>query len=633
MIIGILVLPINAYWIAMAEMVWHGLHFSATSLPMNAVFTLLVLIVINALLRKLNPGWMLTQAELLVIYVMIAVTTSFIAHDNMVSLMGVLPHASWFATPENEWNELFSRYLPQWLVVSDAKAAEFFYKGGVNFFASKHIVRQWLGPIFSWTAIICLIFGFLMCLNIILRKRWIEHERLPYPITQLPMDMTAPGLKLFRNRVMWIGFAIAAAIEIINGLNFLYPALPCIPIREASYNLELVLTEKPWNTLGAMYIHLRLFFIGLCFLLPLELSFSTWFFYLVRKGQNVAGQMFGWYSFPGYPFQSYQAIGAVIAICFMVIFTGRHYFLQVLRRILGMSSSVDDSDEPLRYRSAVAGIIICVILLLIICREAGMSSWVFVLFFALYAIFATAVTRIRAQLGPPVHDIGGVNPHTTLITTMGTRAFGRPNLIVFALFSWFNGTNRCHPMPHQLEAYKIAERTGMSSRKLLWVMMIFFPLGVLFAMWIYPYTLYKYGATVAVDAPGQVLGSGNAAYDSLTSWLLYPRPVDIYASGSIVMGLLFSMFLYTMRLRFIWWPFHPVGYVIGINGGSVDHYWFALILASTVKFFVLRHGGARAYRRFVPFFLGLILGDIVIACFWSIVSVIVEMPLYVVWFW
>jgi hypothetical protein len=188
-------------------------------------------------------------------------------------------------------------------------------------------------------------------------------------------------------------------------------------------------------------------------------------------------------------------------------------------------------------------------------------------------------------------------------------------------------------MPHQLEAYKIADRTGMSNKKLLWVMMVSFPVGVLTAMWIYPYTLYKYGATVAVDAPGQVLGSGNAAYYSLSSWLLYPKPVDIYASGSIVIGFLFSIFLFVMRLKFIWWPFHPVGYVMGVNGASVDHYWFALILSSTVKFIALKHGGARTYRKILPFFLGLVLGDIAIGCYWSILSIIIETPLYVVWFW
>lgn len=633
-IIGILILPLNAYWVAMTEMVWHGLHFSATSLPMNAIFILLFLLLINLLLRKINPGWVLTQAELLVIYMMLAITTSFIGHDNMVSMMGVIPHASWFATPENEWNQLFGIHLPRWLVVNNVKIAEPFYMGGANFYTGKGIVRHWLAPIFLWTTIIYLVFSVLMCLNIILKRRWIKYEKLPYPIAQLPMDMTSPGSRLFKNRLMWIGFSVAAVIEIVNGLNYLYPALPRFPIREQTYNLSRVLTEKPWDNLGATYIHFRLFLIGLCYLLPLDMAFSTWFFYLIRKSQTVLGQMFGWYSISGYPFQQYQAIGAIFAIFVMVIVTGRHYFKEVFKSVIGMKTSLDNPDEPepLSYRSAFAGIVICLALLFLICREVGMSLWVFVLFFTLYIIFATSITRIRAQLGPPVHDVMNANPHNVLITTIGTRPFGRSNLIIFALFSWFNGSNRCHPMPHQLEAYKISDRVGINSKKLLWTIMAIFPIGVLLAMWIYPYTLYKYGTSVAMDAGGQVLRSGNGTFNSLASWLLYPKPADVHASGAILGGFSFSIFLFLMRTRFVWWPFHPVGYVIGINGGSVDHFWFAMILSSTVKFVALKFGGARAYRRLLPFFLGLVLGDITIACFWSILSLIVETPLYVVWF-
>ena len=93
------------------------------------------------------------------------------------------------------------------------------------------------------------------------------------------------------------------------------------------------------------------------------------------------------------------------------------------------------------------------------------------------------------------------------------------------------------------------------------------------------------------------------------------------------------MILGILRVKFIWWPFHPVGYIIGINGGSLDHFWFAMLLSSSVKLLVLKYGGAKLYRRVLPFFLGLVLGDVVIGSYWSILSVIIKTPLYVVWFW
>ena len=43
---------------------------------------------------------------------------------------------------------------------------------------------------------------------------------------------------------------------------------------------------------------------------------------------------------------------------------------------------------------------------------------------------------------------------------------------------------------------------------------------------------------------------------------------------------------------------------------------------------ILKYGGVWAYRKAVPFFLGLILGEYVVACGWSILGIILRMPTY-----
>ena len=130
-----------------------------------------------------------------------------------------------------------------------------------------------------------------------------------------------------------------------------------------------------------------------------------------------------------------------------------------------------------------------------------------------------------------------------------------------------------------------------------------------------------------------ILGPGWGTYNRLAGWLQFPRPMDIYGSAVIGLSFVFTMFLGIMRLRFIWWPFHPVGYVIGINGGTLDQFWLVLILSSIAKFVILKYGGARLYRRVLPFFLGLVLGDVVSGSYWAILGIILETPMYVVWFW
>ena len=59
-------------------------------------------------------------------------------------------------------------------------------------------------------------------------------------------------------------------------------------------------------------------------------------------------------------------------------------------------------------------------------------------FFGLYFMIATALTRMRAELGPPLHAIVLVNPKWCSFLRFGTRKIGAANLTRFSLFYWFN---------------------------------------------------------------------------------------------------------------------------------------------------------------------------------------------------
>ena len=65
---------------------------------------------------------------------------------------------------------------------------------------------------------------------------------------------------------------------------------------------------------------------------------------------------------------------------------------------------------------------------------------------------------------------------------------------------------------------------------------------------------------------------------------------------------------------------------------SIDDFWFTILISSVIKMIVLKHGGARTYRRSIPFFLGLVLGEYIVGCGWALLGVIIGKPMYVVWF-
>jgi hypothetical protein len=77
-------------------------------------------------------------------------------------------------------------------------------------------------------------------------------------------------------------------------------------------------------------------------------------------------------------------------------------------------------------------------------------------------------------------------------------------------------------------------------------------------------------------------------------------------------------------------PFHLAGYALPTSFG-IDYIWFCLVVASAAKLLVLEHGGIKAHRRAVPFFLGLILGEFAVGSFWSALSVIIQQGAYTFW--
>ena len=70
LIIALIIIPLNSYWIVQIESVWYSGHPTTTSLFYNVVFIVILLICLNAFLKKLLPKAALTQRELLTIYVM-----------------------------------------------------------------------------------------------------------------------------------------------------------------------------------------------------------------------------------------------------------------------------------------------------------------------------------------------------------------------------------------------------------------------------------------------------------------------------------------------------------------------------------------------------------------------------------
>ena len=626
--IGLLLIPINSYWIFMTEIIRYQGHPTTISLFYSCIFNLIVLILLNGALRRFAPRWAFSQSELITIYVMLNIGAALVGHDSIQILVSLMPYAHYYKTPDNKWGQLFESRLPEWLTVKDPVAIKHFYLGGQPFMAPENL-HAWIVPVLWWSAFIIVMGGMFLCMNVLLRKQWAEREKLSYPLVQLPLDMTVEGAPLFREKLLWYGFGIAAAIDIINGLATLYPSIPMIPIKLADQSR--VFTMRPWNNIGWLPVQFYPFGIGLGMLLPVDLLFSCWFFFWFWKAERIATAWLGYDSIPNMPFINEQSFGAYMGICVFAIMVSRRHFIDLGKHFFGRKPDIDDREEPISYKCAMWFILFGAVFLTVFSRAAGLSPWLIPPFFLIFFAMSIAVTRMRAELGPPAHDLHNGGPDRIITALVGPRAIGTPSQSVFSMYFWFNRAYRSHPMPFQLEGFKMAERTRTSYRGMFAAIAIATVFGTFVAFYVILKLLYERGAASATLGPPNVpLIFGREPWNRMESWVKSPTAPDVNMAIAIVVGFWTTILLNSLRMKIGWFPFHPVGFAVS-SSWSMHLLWLPMFIAWVIKLVLLRYGGLKLYRRALPFFLGVILGECVLGSFWTIWGIIFNLPSYAFW--
>jgi hypothetical protein len=623
-VLGTLLVPINAFWVLRMEEVMFGPYPSLLSLFANVVFLLFLLVGLNALLRRLQPRFAFNQGELLTLYTMLTISTGMAGQSGLNVVCSLIGHGAWFDTPEKGWGQ-FASAFPDWLVIRDRDILRGHYLGNASFYRPE-ILRAWMVPIFAWTLLFSLLLLVAYGTNILVRRQWADRERLTFPIIWLPMEMTEGGVgrPFFRNRLMWVGFALAGGLNLWNGLAFLYPSLPMLPI--GIIDLKPYLTIKPWNAIDWTPITLYPLVIGLGYLLPLDLLFSCGFFFLFWKSQLIVSNAMAWDTMKDFPFIREQGFGSVIGLFLYYLWSGRTHYREIWRRARSSVRERDAPEEGLSERAALILIAVAAFGLLCFGLAARVTWWVIILFFALYIATLVVVTRIRAELGAPIHDFTFMGPDTMLTRALGTGSFRQTDL---AFFSWcypltYSRSN--DPMPIALESQQMARLRRMEVSRLFGVILFTTLLGTLSTFWAYEHQAYQLGTSAKWYAGTHF---GQEGYEKMAAWSgggLNPRP-NPTGTLALGVGLLTTLGLLALRLRFFGFPLHPIGYAVS-SAWAINIVWLPLFIAWVCKGLVMRYGGLRVYRLLLPFFLGLILGDCVLGSMWGLLSLLLNMRTY-----
>jgi len=282
LLLGICFVILICCIVSYAELVITYIQIGFLQLPPAVIGVFFFLVLGNRLLARLNARFALSPRELMCIYCMMLVASMISSRGIMEKLIPALIAVNYFTNETNSWDTLFFPHIKPWLIPfspeqkGQAPIAISFYEGTQTGDAIPW--RAWLEPLCAWSVLVFLVFTAFLCLAAILRKQWIENEKLSFPLVSLPLEFVHEGRGFLRNRFMWLGFALPAFIFTLNGLHEIWPQIPNISLR---YLLNQYFTEQPFNAIAYTPIFLSFAAIGFFYLLPTQLLFSLWFFFLL----------------------------------------------------------------------------------------------------------------------------------------------------------------------------------------------------------------------------------------------------------------------------------------------------------------------------------------------------------------
>jgi hypothetical protein len=535
-------------------------------------------------------------------------------------ILSIVSKPYYGALPQNKWAEIVQPHLPTWAVPSPQdEAMRFFYEGLPN--KSMAIPwGAWLGPLLWWLALILALYFACFCAVVILRRQWIERERLSFPLTEVPLMLTRPDPghalpAVLRSKVFWLGCAVPLSIILFNMLSYFHPGMVQIPF----------FGNNPWRIIQqAPPINLLVYFpvIGFMYLVPTAVSFSIWFFFLLHIAQSGLLNRIGPPAMRADPFVigwsalSWQSWGAFVAMVLWSLWMARHHLASVWRQACGRPSpdhtntpgnAATDTSEIIPYSLAVWGGLASLAFIWAWLWRSGLAPGWAALYLVCAFIIFLGLTRLVVQSG--MHYLTTPMTAQGMVLALSGSDIGPHSMVALALSYGWCGDVQSTFMPTAANALKLHDHYA-HRRNLGLVLALGLAVSVSFLVTagFMLYLCYDYGAinlrSWFFNANG---GAGGQAFDSVVQQLRTPFEVEWTKLRYFGGGAFLYLAVAFLHLRFAWWPLHPVGLAVA-SIWILKRIAFSVFLAWGCKRLVLRLGGVAVYQRLKPFFLGLVVG-------------------------
>jgi hypothetical protein len=607
-----------------------GGHF-----PLAPFYLLIWLMIFTALIRAIFKGrGLLTGKELLVSWSLM-VLLSGIAWTGLARTFFINLTAPYhFATVENRWEQVLQPLLPQSWYPQSQKAIEEFYNGltdgrqmGWLEVLDNIPWDAWLGPLLGWAGFVFLCYIVLACIVSLLSKQGLYHERMNFPLLQVPLlmqeafDNNQLG-RFFANRFMLVGILLPVCLHLINGLNFYNPSVPSIP------TLILAGNYFPKQGLLSGFYKLKIYiypaFIGFAFLTSKQVSFSFWLFYIAGAlligvlyifGLNIPEAALGVTFGPtiARPEET-QMIGAYLVFFVFLAWLARFHFLEILRKGFGLERDENLEQEWISTRLAFWGAVGGGFAIVIWCSYFGIPFLFSFVVVGAFFLFTLVATRVICQGGIAYFTLTAA-PLDGVIAFFGTRYFTSVGVVVAAVVQKMLFVDlRESLMPSLLHARKVTDKTSNNHRIFFFIMVTLLA-GIVVSFLAMLALCYKFGVReLELDWATRTTV---AVYDNVYSLIESPMETSKWVTIFTLAGAFVMLALVICYQRFYWWPIHPIGYLTAYSS-AMRILWFSFFVGWLCNALCMRYGGVGLFKKLRNFFIGLIIGDFLMAGSWAI---------------
>jgi hypothetical protein len=636
-VIALVLAAASLFWMLQAGIVSQGVQLGEAVPVVPAVGALLLLTLVGLGLRRLSKRLRLPQSQVLYVYLFLCIVVTINSVGVARLLFPNITAVYYFQTPENDFASL-QKYMPTWLTPQDPKVIQDMYEGAAD---GRVPWRPWLLPLTMWMLFLTAWGVSMLGVMALFRQQWVDKERLTFPIAQLVLDISdQEGRRVlggfFGNPLMWIGFVLACLFNIGNILHAWNPAVPAMG---QTYDIGRFFTERPLSAIRPLSIAWRPENLGLGYLVSTEITMSVWVFYLALRLANVMATGAG-LEISGFPFDREQSFGSYVALGLFLVWVGRFQLREMFSRALSYAKVATAEDEPMSARTAVLCALGGFAFMVAFAIKAGMWWWTALIYFGLVLLFALVYARARAEAGAAMVWLFPFYLHKQMMVHIGgselfARGGGFQNLTIFSAFMFVSRGYYQSNMAYQAEAMKIGQEARLRQRTLSWWLTAAIIIGFAGAAFVHLHAYYMHGANIlegGTTQGGYRVTLARTEFEELSGFVKAHRPPDRPRTYAAVSGATIVAGLVLLRTYFLRFPLHPLGFAMVTAYGSPI--WGPFLLVWIIKTVILRLGGMRAYRRGIPFFLGLIVGHFFLSgLVWGWLSIINEMyRRYVVFF-